>query len=645
MVAKLFTDCLDSFSVFQTQEVSQNVDCVSLFSACHDNGTISDNTCNSYNAQCKDKCSVIYGTCLSSGSADDAQCMNQYNNCYDSFTPSTSVDCVSEFTICLDNGGEANTCASYSAQCKDKCSVSYSTCLASGDADDSACLTQYTGCLVSFDTVANSTSCATKYTTCETDGTTLDNECSAETATCKTNCATSYSTCLSSGDSTVLKPCLTQYSTCLDDFVLAANATAPGSDCVSKYLSCGGESNACGADNAQCKNSCSTLLDICNSSGDNSTSVACQSQYDTCLYDPTAVHTNVDCTTAYFSCDGDDNTCLATLATCKNTCSVALDTCQTSGDDAFEPQCTKLYDSCLFDATAATAAIGEDCVGEYLDCEASGTADNTCNANVAQCKNKCAQGYDTCNTSGNNSTAPACLRVYDSCLVSFSANETTAAGQDCESVKTACGLAGTADNVCNADYAQCKNKCATVLDTCSSSGDTTLLSMCDSLYNGCLSPVINTNITAPATEILSNITAALNSTLSNVTAVVLPIFTNSSALPTLAIALPTSTSTVGSLSTGVASAGTGLPTTLPGTGYFTNSTSTVEPASLTVVGHASVPTATIAASGIESTGSATATGSAAEPTETGEDDGEGEGEDDDGEGEGDDEDDEGTCPA
>lgn len=69
--------------------------------------------------------SVIYGTCLSSGAADDTQCMSQYNNCLDSFTPSTSVDCVSSFTTCLDNGGEANTCASYSAQCKDKCSVNY----------------------------------------------------------------------------------------------------------------------------------------------------------------------------------------------------------------------------------------------------------------------------------------------------------------------------------------------------------------------------------------------------------------------------------------------------------------------------------------------------------------------------------------
>lgn len=575
---------------------------------------------NSYNAQCKDKCSVIYGTCLSSGSADDAQCMNQYNNCFDSFTPSTSVDCVSEFTICLDNGGDANTCASYSAQCKDKCSVSYSTCLASGAADNAGCLTQYTGCLVSFTAVTNSTSCVTKYTTCKNDGTTLDNECSAETAVCKTNCATSYSTCLSSGDATVLKPCLTQYTTCLDDFttVFSSNSTA-GADCVTKYLTCGGESNECGSDNAQCKNSCSTIFDICNSSGDNSTSVQCQSQYNDCLFDPTAVQTNVDCTSAYLSCDGDDNTCLATLATCKNTCSVALDTCQTSGDDALTPQCSKLYDACLFSQDAATAAIGEDCVGEYLDCEVSGTADNTCNAGVAQCKNKCAQGYDTCNTSGSNATAPACLRVYDSCLVSFSANETTAAGEDCVSKKTACGLAGTADNVCNADYAQCKNKCATVLDTCSSSGDVTLLSMCDSLYNGCLSPVENTNVTANATEILANATLPLL----NVT---LPL-SNTTVLPTLSLPV-----TVGPLSTGVASAGSALPT-LSATGIFANTTVPAATAVPTVVGH-----------DVSSTVTATATGEAAEPTESGDAEDDGEGEDDDEEDD-DEEDDVGTCPA
>lgn len=163
--------------------------------------------------------------------------MGQYNYCLDSFTTSTSTDCVTLFTTCNINGTEANTCASVSAQCKDKCSTSYSTCLSSGDADDAACLTQYDNCLVSFDAVPGQTDCVTSYTDCENDGT-ADNTCSAGMATCKTNCATSYSTCLSSGDSTLAAPCLNQYNHCLVSFAWDTNTTTTGEDCVSKYMSC-----------------------------------------------------------------------------------------------------------------------------------------------------------------------------------------------------------------------------------------------------------------------------------------------------------------------------------------------------------------------------------------------------------------------
>ena len=393
----------------------------------------------------KDKCSAIYGTCLSSGAADDSLCMEQYNNCLDSFTPSTSVDCVSSFTECRDNGTAANTCASYSAQCKDKCSVSYSTCLSSGDADNAACMSQYTGCLVSFTTVPGSSSCVTKYTACENDGT-ADNECSADMAQCKTDCSTSYSTCLSSGDQSVLAPCLTQYNTCLDDFTWPTNTTAVDQDCVYKYMSCDGAVNNCSATNAQCKNSCSTSYDACLSSGDSSLDEKCLTQYDGCLVNFNSTITKQDCASAYIECDEADNTCLANLAQCKNTCAVARDTCETSGDPALTASCIKMYDSCLVDFTAAKTAIGEDCVAEYLSCD---LADNTCSANNAQCKNKCAEVYDTCNSSGDNSTAPACLNLYDSCLVSFSDNDTVATGDDCDSQYTACDASGEADNVCN----------------------------------------------------------------------------------------------------------------------------------------------------------------------------------------------------
>jgi hypothetical protein len=121
---------------------------------------------------------------------------------------------------------------------------------------------------------------------------------------------------------------------------------------------------------------------VCNSSGDETLSEECLAQYDSCLYDPTAVYATTDCTSAYLACDEADNTCLANLAQCKNTCSVALDTCQTSGDPALTASCSKMYDSCLFVQIAAEVAIGEDCVGEYLSCEESGTADNTCNVSI-----------------------------------------------------------------------------------------------------------------------------------------------------------------------------------------------------------------------------------------------------------------------
>ncbi|KUJ17806.1 uncharacterized protein LY89DRAFT_61781 [Mollisia scopiformis] len=557
-----YNNCLDAFSVFATAATSQSIDCVSMFSACHDNLT-ADNTCDSYSAQCKDKCSVMYGTCLSSGAANDTLCMGQYNNCLDSFTPSISVDCVSNFTICRDNGIEANTCASYNAQCKDKCSVNYSTCLSSGDADDSACLTQYDGCLVSFTTVAGSSDCVSKYSLCEDDGTTPDNTCAANNAVCKTDCSTSYSTCLSSGDSSLAAPCLSQYNSCLDSFTWNTNTTITGQDCVSKYMNCDGEDNSCSAANAQCKNSCSVSYDDCRSSGDSSLDEECLIQYDNCLVNFNSVITTPDCASAYLSCDAADNDCEADLAQCKNTCGVARDTCETSGDESLYPQCLKQYDSCLVNFTVAKAAIGEDCVASYLSCD---EADNVCFADNAQCKNKCAEVYDTCNSSGDNSTAAACLNLYDTCLVSFSANDTIAAGQDCATEYTACDASGVADNVCNSYFAQCKNKCATADDTCRSSGDETLVSMCDSMYNRCLDPVMNTNITTNATAVV-NATAMVNSTSSYV-------------LPSKTASLNTTYSTRVNLPSGYISS---IPTaSANGTGIFANATSSAS-AKLAVV--------------------------------------------------------------
>jgi hypothetical protein len=108
---------------------------------------------------------------LSSGDADNAACQTQYNNCLDSFSVfqtaavSQGIDCVSLFNDCHDNGIDDNTCNSYNAQCKDKCSVMYGTCLSSGSADSTACMAQYNNCFDSF-TPSTSIDCVSNYTMC-----------------------------------------------------------------------------------------------------------------------------------------------------------------------------------------------------------------------------------------------------------------------------------------------------------------------------------------------------------------------------------------------------------------------------------------------------------------------------------------------
>ncbi|KAF7884769.1 uncharacterized protein EAF02_005105 [Botrytis sinoallii] len=580
-----YNNCLDSFSVFSTRESSSNLDCVSQFSACRANGT-ADNTCNSYTAQCKDKCSGIYGICLSSGSADDSLCMNQYNNCLDSFTPSTALDCVSSFTLCRNEGGESNTCASESATCKNDASINYSTCLSSGQADESACLKQYDSALVQFNTTTllNNTDCVSRFTECENEGN-EDSLCQSNNADCKTDCSTSYSTCLSSGDSALYAPCLEQYNFCLVTFAWETTTTTTGQDCVSKYMSSTGEDNARNAEAAQCKSACSTSYSTCLSSGDESLEAPCLMQYNSCLVNFNSTITTPDCASSLLSCDDASNSCAADAASCKNTCSVALDICQSSGDPALTAGCQKQYQSCLVSFTSATAVIGEDCVASFTGCRNNGGADNTCSSEMASCKNKCSSVYDITGTSADNSTITAsqALRLYDSCLVSFSSNDTTPTGQDCSSKYYACSLAGLeAPNVCNSEYATCKNDCAVILDTCRSSGDESLVSMCDSLYNGCLDPVMSSNIT-------TNATVAINATATYVLPTKSAFFNLTGAYSTI----------VSKASTAIASAYiSGAPSSATnGTGHYTQATSVSTAAISTGVSSGySLPAVTISAS-------------------------------------------------
>ncbi|QSZ29878.1 hypothetical protein DSL72_004396 [Monilinia vaccinii-corymbosi] len=455
-----YNTCLNDFSVFTTAAGSAGKDCASIFSACHDAGT-PDNTCNSIAAQCKDKCSTIYGTALTSGNADANAAMTQYNNCLDSFS--------------------------------DKCSTIYGICLTSGDAENQLCMGQYNNCLSSF-TPITLPDCVSAYT-------------------CKDDCSSSYSTCLSSGDPAMKAPCLQQYNKCYVTFTWQTNTTVPvGQDCVSKYLSATGEDNERNAVAATCKTACSTSYSTCLTSGDQSLKQPCMEQYSQCLVNFNAPTTRPDCASTYLSCTEPENTCASKLAGCKNTCSVALDIALSSGDQSVVGLAQKRYQACLASFTAATDAIGKDCVGAYTSCRAGGGADNDCGAGMASCKNKCSSlydifntatgnssAYDYDNTSADNSTvaAPQALHLYDSCLVSFNTNETTPAGQDCASKYYNCGYNNLkAKNECNADYATCKNDCAVILDACKSSGDQCILSMCDNLYNLCLNPVVHTNITS-----------------------------------------------------------------------------------------------------------------------------------------------------
>lgn len=125
---------------------------------------------------------------------------------------------------------------------------------------------------------------------------------------------------------------------------------------------------------------CSTSYSTCLSSGDESLEAPCLMQYNSCLVNFNSATTTPDCASSLLLCDDASNTCAADAASCKNTCSVALDICQSSGDSALTAGCQKQYQSCLVSFTAATAAIGEDCVASFTECRNDGGADNTCSS-------------------------------------------------------------------------------------------------------------------------------------------------------------------------------------------------------------------------------------------------------------------------
>lgn len=165
-----------------------------------------------------------------------------------------------------------------------------------------------------------------------------------------------------------------------------------------------------------------------------------------------------DCVSQYTSCldnGGADNTCNANLTSCKNTCSDSYGSCL-SASDADDAQCMSLYNSCL-DLPSATTVTSTDCVSTFHSCVDSGEAENTCNAGAASCKNKCANIYGTCLSSGGAVDA-VCMSQYNNCLVSPTTSTASASSTptDCVSKYTACEADDGEDNTCEADNAQCK---------------------------------------------------------------------------------------------------------------------------------------------------------------------------------------------
>lgn len=65
--------------------------------------------------------------------------------------------------------------------------------------------------------------------------------------------------------------------------------------------------------------------------------------------------------------------------------------------------------------------------------------------------------FDTCNSSGDNSTDAACLSFYDSCVGASSAGNSTI---DCVAQQEKMYLSGANDQDIDSSNAQCKDMCS-----------------------------------------------------------------------------------------------------------------------------------------------------------------------------------------
>ncbi|KAH0172290.1 hypothetical protein KCU67_g1791, partial [Aureobasidium melanogenum] len=333
---------------------------------------------------------------------------------------------------------------------------------------------------------STSTDCISAYTSCYNFGSSNANVCSSQATQCKNRCASSFSNCLSSSNSD-RSVCQSKYDVCVG----ASSSSDASINCLAQVKPCytdnGSVDNACDSRLGNCKDACGVLNDICRSSsstGDNNE--LCNGKLSSCLGSDKVSAPSVSCIKSaeqsYLNGTA-DNVLGAQIAECKQTCGVLLDACQADGKT---PECQASYLGCLgSDDLEQGSKI--DCVSAAQTCYKSGTADNECSRETAQCKDLCSNIYNTCNSSGDNSTDASCLNYYASCVGATTVSNSTV---DCISQQEQCYLDGNELNECDAQNAQ-------YLATCQSTGDESVKGQCQSNYLSCLGstklqePVIN----------------------------------------------------------------------------------------------------------------------------------------------------------
>jgi hypothetical protein len=483
--ASAYQSCLGSGKVTKS-----SVHCVAEVETLIESGKPS-NDVQADNAQCKDFCARQFDTCNSANdSANNSTCLAYYTSCVGANDlPKLSSSCLSASEDSYMNSTADNTADSDLADCKANCGMLQSTCLSSGDASvKDQCLSFYQSCTGGSNTTTSALNCVASSESCYLNGTD-DNTCDASNAQCKNQCTRAFSTCTSSGDPSVTEKCEEFYLSCLG----SSKLVKPTIDCVARndacYLSGSFTDAECDSQNAVCKTVCSRSQDTCMSGNSTSVVDGCNTHYNQCLgaANVTAV-SPVSCVNIATDCflqGTASNNCSAITATCKSSCSRSQDTCLSSGDASVKPACDAHYDTCLGATPAAEdAAKNINCIERFTSCFSSGVAENECEAQNAQCKNTCSQLLDSCNSSGDNSTAPQCQGVYNACLGSIATSLVNYKPLDCAGRNSMHPSNQTAAEHDRLD-ASCKNACSVTLDTCLVSGSSDKAA-CDHLYMMCL---------------------------------------------------------------------------------------------------------------------------------------------------------------